>query len=192
MNNTVNDNSTSSLDVRKLSVNVITLVSIVGFFIWITMSTVNEKEQFYKEIRVERAQALISLKTDFREEIDRLRNEINQIKIDDSSHHRAVDTINKKLDEIQRVLQRTLEHHEFLVDNVWTKGDLALWCYEVQRKNENFVCPNYETLKQLGLISNNEKRYHRGNEPYNFKQLEEKLKEIEKQRDDLDNNQQVN
>lgn len=184
----------SPFDVKKLTVNIVTVVAIVGFFIWLTNSTLKEKENLIKELRAEREavvmdlrrereQSILALRSSFHEQIDNLRAEIRSIKNDDTSHHEVLDLLNKRLDQIQTVLERTLEHHQYLVDNVWTKSDLALWCYEVQRKNAGFECPSYESLRQLGLIGGDEKKFHRA-APYKFDNIKKKLEQIEKDREE--------
>lgn len=168
-----NGNGTS-LDIRKLSVNIITVVTIVGFFIWITLSGVKEKENLLRDIRQERSQMFLDLKQEIHELKDDLINDLNEIKRDDNSHHQKLNWLESKLKEMTIILERTLVHHEFLTDNVWTKNDMALWCYEVQRRNKNFECPDYETLKRLGLVGSDERNMHRSGSKLQFKFDKEK------------------
>ena len=190
MSPTNNSTNVDPLDVKRISVNIFTVVTLVGFFIWMTMTTYREKQEFLSEIRTERQQTVLSLKTDFHEEIDRIRSEMDNIKRDDSQHHQSIDRVDRKLSDIKIVIEKILESHEYLVENVWTKGDLALWCYEVSRKNKEFVCPDYETLKRLGLFGNVEQQHLREGGSKKLHKLQEKLDELDK--DLKDNNQEVN
>lgn len=37
------------------------------------------------------------------------------------------------------------------------KKDHMLWCYEIQKRNSGFVCPDYNSLRDHGLLGNYEK-----------------------------------
>lgn len=163
-----NSNDSYSIDIRKLSVNIFTVVTLVGFFIWIVLSGVREKEDILKNLRQERAQMVLDLKQEIHELKDDLLQDLNEIKRDDNQHHGKLDWLERKLKEMTTILERTLEHHEFLTDNVWTKNDLALWCYEVQRRNQNFECPDYETLRRLGLFGSDERNTHSSKTKFKF------------------------
>lgn len=59
-------------------------------------------------------------------------------------------------------LKMIKDQNERLLENFWTKKDQLIWCYEIQKKNQGFVCPDYNFLKQQGLLGTYEQQNHSG------------------------------
>lgn len=161
----VNNQSTPkaiSYDAGKITVNIFTVVSIVGFFMGITYLTVNERQKLRDEFRSEIRLTLSELKTSFERSnsnvlslIDKLNIAVEKERTDHSTKHQP------QLDELKSRVQDLYENQIYILENMMTKSGYSLWCYELQAKNTGFACPDYETLKRFGLTGSDEKRFHR-------------------------------
>ena len=159
-----------SYDAGKITVNVFTVVSIVGFFMGITYLGVTERQKIREEFRQEIKVSLGETKREFQEIKKELQVDLKAIKEDDHSHHNKLDDLENKMRNMLNLMKQFAGEHELLLDEAWTKNDLALWCYEVQKKNENFQCPDYEELKRLGLFSHREHRNHKSLKDFNIEE----------------------
>lgn len=123
----------STLDIRNLSAPIITVISIIGFFMWITFVGTNERYKFKEEISSE-----TSLKyADLKKQIHTL--------------EKALDKSLNNQERIIRSLINTNNKLSIVSLNSWTKSDHVLWCDIVRRKNK-LECPDYSELKGYGLI----------------------------------------
>lgn len=56
------------------------------------------------------------------------------------------------IEQIKNVIIIVKERQKYQLDNLWSKKDHMLWCYETQKKNNNFNCPDYNSWKDHGLL----------------------------------------
>lgn len=61
------------------------------------------------------------------------------------------------IEQIKGVIITIRERQTHYIENMWTKKDHMIWCYEVQKRNTNFSCPDYNALKDYGLLGNFER-----------------------------------
>ena len=61
------------------------------------------------------------------------------------------------IEHLKGVIITIKERQQYQPDNLWTKKDHMLWCYETQKKNTNFTCPDYNSWKDHGLLGKYEK-----------------------------------
>lgn len=124
--NVGNDQSNQSyggIDIRNISVPLLTNISVITFFCWLIIGAFDAKD---------------NLTDDFRKEL----KETTQ-----------------KFDSDFKMIK---DQNERLLENFWTKKDQLIWCYEIQKKNQGFVCPDYNFLKQQGLLGTCEQQNHSG------------------------------
>jgi len=158
-----------SYDAGKITVNVFTVVSIVGFFVGITYLGVNERQRIRDEFRQEIKLALGDIKSMIEEHVNGIEKRDNiladlvaknaeAIRKEEEEHLRVH---KPEVDALRERLQHLYETQLYILENMITKGGYSVWCYELQLKNKEFVCPDYETLKRFGLDGTEEKRFHK-------------------------------
>ena len=62
------------------------------------------------------------------------------------------------IEQIKGVIISIRERQTYYLENVWTKKDHMLWCYETQKRNSTFNCPDYNSWKDHGLLGGYEKQ----------------------------------
>lgn len=125
------------------------VISIIGFTGWLVSTSIQEKYSIKQEIK-----DAIILYAERHEQMDARRE----------AQHDAIEAKHIELLEKLSVLTERLKTNQnYVLQNIWTKQDHLLWCYEVEKRNPNFKCPPYEMLKQLGLIGTEEKQNLKSN-----------------------------
>lgn len=129
----VAEHTHSSVDIRTITAPILTLLSIAGMIIWATTSVWQQKEALKNDIRVE----MKEYNAEWDEHLKSVKGTLRQYQ---DLLHQLEDTI-----VIMKYRQK------FLMENIWTKRDHAIWCHELERQNNNFRCPDKD-LKNSGLI----------------------------------------
>lgn len=129
----VKQHTHSSVDIRTITAPILTLLSIAGMIVWATTSVWEQKEALKNDIRVE----IKELNSEWKEHLMIVDGTIRQYK---DLLHQMEDTI-----LIMKFRQK------FMLENMWTRKDHAIWCREMERTNKQFTCPD-EDLKRSGLI----------------------------------------
>lgn len=104
-------------DIRNVTVPLIFIFSIVGFFMWTTYIVMSEKSK---------------LKDDIENDLGSLQNKVNEDRA-------SIITLK--------------ERQQYVLENIWTKQDHTIWCYELQRQNPSITCPAHESTKN-GKVTN--------------------------------------
>ena len=63
------------------------------------------------------------------------------------------------IEHIKGVIITIKERQQYQLENVWSKKDHMLWCYETQKKNSNFICPDYNSWRDNGLLDKYDRKY---------------------------------
>lgn len=122
-----------SVDLKNIKAPVITLLSIAGMIVWATNSVWEQKQNFRQELSVE---------------VNKKLDELGE------KHKEIFGTLKQQQDllhQIEEAIATLKRRQRFIVENIWTQKDHAIWCYEAQRSNKDFVCPD-DVLKKSGLI----------------------------------------
>jgi len=123
----------SSVDIRTITAPILTLLSIAGMIIWATTSVWQQKEDLKNDLRVE----------------------IREINTEWKNHLATVDGTLRQYKDLLHQMEDTLllmkYRQKFILGNMWTKREHAIWCRELERTNKNFTCPDAD-LQRSGLI----------------------------------------
>lgn len=78
---------------------------------------------------------------------------------DDLKHEFSIELKAQReiIEQIKGVIITIKERQQYQIENLWSKKDHMLWCYETQKKNTNFTCPDYNSWKDHGLLGKYEK-----------------------------------
>lgn len=116
-----NNHNGYGIDIRNISVPLLTNISVISFFCWLIIGAFDAKDKITDDFRKELKETTIKFDAD---------------------------------------LKKIQDQNERLLENFWTKKDQLIWCYEIQKKNQGFVCPDYNFLKQQGLLGTYEQMNH--------------------------------
>lgn len=125
--------SHSSVDIRTITAPILTLLSIAGMIVWATTSVWEQKEALKNEVRVE----IKEINQEYKEHLDMVNGTLRQYQ--------------ELISQMEDVLLIMKYRQKFLLENMWSKRDHAIWCREMERISEQFKCPD-EDLKRSGLI----------------------------------------
>lgn len=123
----------SSVDIKNITAPVITLLSIAGMIIWATNSVWEQKE---------------AIKNEFRQHVSETLEKIEDQHREMSGTSRQQQELIHQLEDVIKIMKH---RQRFILENVWTQKEHAIWCYEAQKKNQNFICPD-EDLRKSGII----------------------------------------
>jgi hypothetical protein len=129
----VPQHSHPSVDIRTITAPILTLLSIAGMIVWATTSVWQQKEALKNEIRLE----MKELSHEWKEHLESVEGTTRQYR--------------ELIHQMEDALTIMKYRQKFMLENMWTKRDHAIWCRELERTNKNFVCPD-EDLRRSGLI----------------------------------------